>query len=172
MKFSKKLLSIILSLTMVCTIVGGTGFSATAATKSKYKDLKCGTSYARASISSSSSHNGSSITVSKDGKTKFYYLYAATFGNRCNKNGDNVKYVSAYDQPANDSTTTRSSILPIISGNSTDYYARIASAHIAQKTKNGSQQSVSLSLAYWFLGLSVQAPIDRTHIVNIILWEA
>ena len=148
MKKSKRILSIILSLIMVFSVVGGSTVNAIAATKSDYKDLKFGRIYARATISSVSSHVGSAITVSKDKKTEFYYLYAAVFGNRCNKNGDNIKYVSGSGKTGNNAITTNTDILPIIPGTSTDYYAKIASAHIAQKTKMGSKLTANLTLAY------------------------
>lgn len=145
---SKRIFTIVLSMIMVISIVCGTSINALAATKSKYEDLKFGTVYARATISSVSSHAGTAITTSKDKTTKFHYLYAAVFGNRCDKNGDNVKYVSGPGKTGNDSITTHNDALPVIPGTSTDYYARIASAHIAQKTKNGSKLTSTLGLAY------------------------
>ena len=138
MKLSKRLTALFAAVLMAITV-----FSSAMPAYAKSKDFTCGSATATGYVSSATTKTGSAWTDSKDGKS-FSYLYAAVFGTRVDKNGDNPRYLSG---PGKESKGTTSGVdaLKAITDGSGDYYARVVSANVG--TYNGTTNSTSVTIS-------------------------
>lgn len=139
MKLSKRLTALFAAGVMAVTV-----FTSAIPAYAKYDDFTCGTAVARGYVSSNTRLTGSAWTESKNGTTKFSYLYAAVFGTRVDKNGDNPRYSSGPGKE-NSGTNSGMDVLKAITDKSGDYYARVVSANVG--TYNGKTNSTSVTIS-------------------------
>lgn len=139
MKLSKRMTALFAAVLMAITV-----FSSAFPAYAKYNDFSCGSAVARGYVTSNTRLTGAAWTESKNGTTKFSYLYAAVFGTRVDKNGDNPRYLSG---PGKESSGTNSGmdVLKAIADNSGDYYARVVSANVG--TYNGKTNSTTVAIS-------------------------
>lgn len=147
MKLSKKITSLLAAVLMVITVFTS---AVPAFANSATGKLTCGSYTAAVSLASANKYSGGAFTTSssKDSSgnnVKFNRLYAAMFGTKVDKNGDNPKYVSGPGKNATNATSAADAI-PVLSKTGGYYYARMSSAHIA--VKNGVEKSTSLAVKY------------------------
>ena len=83
------------------------------------------------------------LAVTIYGKS-FSYLYAAVFGTKVDKNGDNPRYVSGPGKEGK-GTNSGTDALKVIADGSGDYYARVVSANVA--TYNKTTNSITLTIS-------------------------
>lgn len=138
MKLSKRLTALFAAVLMTITV-----FTSAIPAFAKSKDFACGSATATGYVSSSTSKTGSAWTKSKDGKS-FSYLYAAVFGTRVDKNGDNPRYLSGPGKE-NSGTNSGTDVLKAITDGSGDYYARVVSANVG--TYNGKTNSTTVTIS-------------------------
>lgn len=132
-------------MTAVILVVSTFAGAIPASAKSVQQNFVCGSYTAEATLVSANNKSGGAITSSANGSTKFDYLYAAMFGTEVNKSGDVVKYVSGEGSEDTNSTTIFIDAIPVISSYSTNYYAKMASAHIAMKGSAESSKALNVS---------------------------
>ena len=140
MKLSKRLTALFAAVLMAVTVF----LSAMPAyalvfntEKMKYSE----SNYATAYVASKTRKKGTAQTTSTQ---NYNYLYVAAFGNRCDKNGEHISYVSGpgKSNSAPAKTSGVDSIPEITSG--TDYYCRVASANVAKYTSSSATKSTSI----------------------------
>ena len=137
MKLSKRISALFVAILMTVAI-----FTSAIPTYAKSKDFTCGGATATGYVSSVTTKTGSAWTKSKNGKN-FSYLYAAVFGTRVDKNGDNPRYSSGPGKENHGTNSGTDYLKTII--NSTDYYARVVSANVG--TYNGKTNSTSVTIS-------------------------
>ena len=138
MKLSKRLTALFAAVLMVITMLNGT-----VPAYAKSEDFDCGKATATGYVSSATPKSGSAWTKSNYGKS-FSYLYAAVFGTRVDKNGDNPRYLSGAGIEGK-GTNSGTDALKVIANSSGDYYAKVASANVG--TYNNKTNSIYLTIS-------------------------
>ena len=138
MKKSKRFAALFAAVLMAITM-----FTGSSSAYAKSKDFDCGKATATGYVSSATSKSGSAWTKSIYGKS-FSYLYAAVFGTKVDKNGDNQRYVSGPGKEGK-GTNSGTDALKVIADGSGDYYARVVSANVA--TYNKTTNSITLTIS-------------------------
>lgn len=140
MKFSKKFAAVFAAMVMCVTALTS---AVPAYAKTSKNEITCASSTVYVKLTSKNKYNGKSKTYTS---VTFSYLYAATFGTVVDKNGDTVKYVSGLGAEDDNTKDTGYDELDTISSSSGNYYKKLASAHVAQKS--GKTATTTLALSY------------------------